>query len=130
MYTTSKNSIRFLLFRLDPIDKKLYVKYQVIGPNQVAVPTHFFKIMIGQQKDGQLDVYSYLMPNEPIDNATPLEQFLVAPELIEQNAGFLITTDKIQKNKIRAINKPWIDFKLEEPSYKKSLPPPSAKPAA
>ena len=115
----------FSFRRLDPLDNKLYVKYQVIGTNQVAVPTHFFKVLIGQQQDGQLDIYSYLMPNEPIDNATPLDHFLVAPELIEQNAGFLITTEKIPKEKIRAINQPWIDFKLDAPR-RKSLPAPSS----
>jgi endonuclease G len=115
------------------VDNKLYVKYQVIGPNQVAVPTHFFKVIIGQQNNGELDIYSYLMPNEPIDNATPLDQFLVAPELIEQNVGFLITTEKIHKEKIRAINQPWIDFKLESPPpsrRQKSLSAPSSTPAA
>lgn len=106
------------------------MKYQVIGPNQVAVPTHFFKVIIGQDKTGALDIYSYLMPNEPIDNATPLEQFLVAPELIEQNAGFLITTEKVSKERIRKINQPWIDFNLElpPPSQRKSLPTPSPPP--
>ena len=119
--------------RLDPVDNKLYVKYQVIGSNQVAVPTHFFKVIIGQQHNGQLDIYSYLMPNEPIDNATPLEEFLVAPELIEQNAGFLITTEKIHKDKIRTINQPWIDSKLDSlPSSppQKSLPKLSSTPPA
>jgi hypothetical protein len=73
------------------------------------------------------------MPNEPIDNSTPLDEFLVAPELIEQNAGFLITTEKVSKDRIRAINQPWIDFKLESPSSssrQKSLPAPSLTPAA
>lgn len=120
-------------FRLDPTDNKLYVKYQVIGSNQVAVPTHFFKVIIGQQNNGELDIYSYLMPNKPIDNATPLDQFLVAPELIEQNAGFLITTEKVSKDRVRAINEPWIDFTLESPASprRKSLPPPpSSTPSA
>lgn len=118
------------LNRLDPVDKKLYVKYQVIGPNQVAVPTHFFKVMIGQQKDGQLDILSYMMPNAPIDNATPLEEFLVPTELIEQNAGFLITSGKLPKEKIRSINKPSIEFKLRPPSQQNSLsPPPSRSPS-
>lgn len=27
-------------------DGKLYVRYQVIGPNHVAVPTHFFKVSL------------------------------------------------------------------------------------
>jgi hypothetical protein len=74
------------------------------------------------------------MPNEPIDNSTPLDQFLVAPELIEQNAGFLIITEKVHKDKIRTINQPWIDFKLESPPHsprQKSLPPPpSSTPSA
>ena len=93
----------------------------------MAVPTHFFKVMIGQQKDGQLDIYSYLMPNAPIDNATPLNEFLVATELIEQNAGFLITTGKISKEKIRSINQPWIDFQLDTPRPKALPPPPPSK---
>ena len=113
-----------LPFRRDPVDQKLYVKYQVIGNSQVAVPTHFFKVIIGQQDDGQLDLYSYLMPNEQIDNGTPLENFLVPTELIEQNAGFLITTEKMNKEKIRSINKPWIDFQLDS-TRRKSLPEPS-----
>ncbi len=122
----------YFSFRLDPTDNKLYVKYQVIGSNQVAVPTHFFKVIIGQQNNGELDIYSYLMPNEPIDNDTPLDQFLVAPELIEQNAGFLITTEKVSKDRVRAINQPWIDFKPEPPNYprRKSLPEPSSTPSA
>ncbi|CAF1569966.1 unnamed protein product [Adineta steineri] len=119
--------------RLDPVDNKLYVKYQVIGSNQVAVPTHFFKVIIGQRNDGQLDIYSYLMPNEPIDKAIALDEFLVAPEIIEQNAGFLITTDKVHKNQIRAINQPWIDFTLDPPPYskrQKSISAPSSTPSA
>lgn len=93
------------------------------------MPTHFFKVIIGQQKDGQLEIYSYMMPNEPIDNSTPLEKFLVPIELIEQNAGFLITTDKIEKNKIQTVNKPRIDFQLDPPQ-RKSLPEPSRPPTA
>ena len=29
-------------------DGKMYVKYQVIGQNNVAVPTHFFKVIVGE----------------------------------------------------------------------------------
>ncbi|CAF1448980.1 unnamed protein product, partial [Adineta steineri] len=57
----------------------------------------------------------------------------VAPEIIEQNAGFLITTDKVHKNQIRAINQPWIDFTLDPPPYskrQKSISAPSSTPSA
>ena len=30
------------------MDDKNYVKYQVIGTNNVAVPTHFFKVLVGE----------------------------------------------------------------------------------
>lgn len=105
----------------------------MIGTNQVAVPTHFFKVIIAQGASGQLDIYSYLLPNEPIEKSLSLDEFLVAPELIEQNAGFLITTDKVHKDQVRAINEPWIDFKYDLParsSQQRSLPPPTSTPSA
>lgn len=29
-------------------DGKLYVRYQVVGQNHVAVPTHFFKVTLSE----------------------------------------------------------------------------------
>ena len=37
-------------------DGKNYVKYQVIGSNNVAVPTHFFKILVGETADLTLEL--------------------------------------------------------------------------
>jgi endonuclease G len=31
---------------------KKYVKYEVIGPNDVAVPTHFFKVILMEKANG------------------------------------------------------------------------------
>lgn len=59
-------------------DGKWYVKYQVIGVNQVAVPTHFFKIVVMETKNGEFHLESYIMPNEPIDDNIPLQKFLVS----------------------------------------------------
>ncbi|CAF0875822.1 unnamed protein product [Didymodactylos carnosus] len=106
-------------------DGKLYMKYEMIGANQVAVPTHFFKIIIGRTKDSHIDVLSYMLPNAPIDNDVPLETFLVPVDVLERNAGFLIT-NKFSKQDLRYINQPLpIDFKLFPPGQRRnSLPSP------
>ncbi|XP_056275134.1 endonuclease G, mitochondrial [Pseudoliparis swirei] len=69
-------------------DGKLYVRYQVLGQNHVAVPTHFFKVLILEQVDGRgVELRSYVLPNEPIDEKVPLDHFLVPIETIERASG-------------------------------------------
>ncbi|KAL7392582.1 hypothetical protein ABVT39_026627 [Epinephelus coioides] len=69
-------------------DGKLYVRYQVLGRNHVAVPTHFFKVVILEQMDGRgVELRSYVLPNEPVDEKVPLERFLVPIETIERASG-------------------------------------------
>lgn len=58
-------------------DGKTYVKYQVIGANSVAVPTHFYKVVVGETTDGRYELESYVMPNQKIDDETPLNLFQV-----------------------------------------------------
>lgn len=84
-------------------DGKLYVKYEVIGDKNVAVPTHFFKIIVGETVDRKLEMESYVMPNQVIPNDTPLESFKVPPESIERAAGLLFF-DGINRKSLRAIN--------------------------
>ncbi|XP_022700480.1 endonuclease G, mitochondrial-like [Varroa jacobsoni] len=71
-------------------DGKLYVHYQVIGANHVAVPTHFFKVVVGETDNGEMDMEAYVMPNEVIDDTTPLEAFMVPLDTIERASGLLI----------------------------------------
>lgn len=59
------------------VDGKMYVKYQVIGPNSVAVPTHFYKIIVIEVQPNVFEMESYVMPNQVIDNETPLKAFQV-----------------------------------------------------
>ncbi|XP_037046159.1 endonuclease G, mitochondrial [Bradysia coprophila] len=84
-------------------DGKTYVKYEVIGANSVAVPTHFYKVVVCETSDNQLEMESYVMPNQKIDNDTPLKAFQVPPESIERHAGLLFF-DKISRQKLRSIN--------------------------
>ncbi|XP_067377830.1 endonuclease G, mitochondrial [Channa argus] len=79
-------------------DGKLYVRYQVIGQNHIAVPTHFFKVLILEQVDGMgVELRSYVLPNEPVDEKVPLERFLVPIEIIERASGLLFVPNIMKR---------------------------------
>lgn len=70
-------------------DGKRYVKYQVIGPNDVAVPTHFFKMIMLEDWYGRREMKAYVMPNQEIAANTPLENFKTSIEKVERAAGMI-----------------------------------------
>ncbi|MBN3297602.1 NUCG Endonuclease, partial [Amia calva] len=85
-------------------DGKMYVKYQVLGKNHVAVPTHFFKVVILENRRGEVELRPYLMPNAPVSEKMPLESFLVPIESIERASGLLFVPNIMKKtNSLRAI---------------------------
>lgn len=63
--------------KVDAQDGKSYIKYQVIGSNNVAVPTHFFKVLVGELDNQQLEMEAYVLPNEVIPDNVPLAAFQV-----------------------------------------------------
>lgn len=71
----------------DP-DGKKYVRYQVIGENNVAVPTHYFKVIHGK-KAFSVETQAYIIPNQPIENDPPLKTFSVSLEKVEKAAGVI-----------------------------------------
>lgn len=84
-------------------DGKNYVKYQVIGQNNVAVPTHFFKIVVMENETRDLELDAFVLPNEEIPDSTPLDNFRVPPESVERAAGLLFF-DRINRDKLVKIN--------------------------
>jgi len=68
---------------------KKYVKYQVIGKNNVAVPTHFFKVIMRETTTGSMKSEAYLLPNRQIAKETPLSQFQTTVQDIEKVSGLL-----------------------------------------
>lgn len=70
-------------------DGKRCVKYRVIGANNVAVATHFFKLIFSA-KEGEL-TEAYIMPNEKIDLDQSLESFRVTLEKVERVAGIVFS---------------------------------------
>ncbi|KAL1455711.1 hypothetical protein WDU94_009785 [Cyamophila willieti] len=89
-------------FRKNPNGKK-YVNYEVIGDNNVAVPTHFFKIIVAETDKGQLVMENYVMPNAAISDSTPLTSFMVPLDSIQRAAGFLFF-EKLDKSKLLSVN--------------------------
>ncbi|KAK1598616.1 DNA/RNA non-specific endonuclease [Colletotrichum navitas] len=93
--TTRYPSVRIVtgplyLPKRDPVDGKWYTKYEVIGnPPNVAVPTHFYKVIFAEdgKAGGNVAIGAFVMPNAPIPNDKPLSDFEMPLEAVERAAG-------------------------------------------
>ncbi|KAI1331247.1 hypothetical protein F5Y16DRAFT_360993 [Xylariaceae sp. FL0255] len=99
--TTKYPSVRIVtgplyLPKRDPADNKWYVKYEVIGnPPNVAVPTHFYKVIFAEEdtpipgapSTGKVAIGAFVLPNAPIPNEKPLADFEVPVEAVERASG-------------------------------------------
>ena len=63
-------------------------------PNLVSVPTHFFKVVLGEcgpegggDAAPEVAIAAFVMPNAPIDPETPLTAFAVPLEPLEAVSG-------------------------------------------
>ena len=89
---------------------KKFIKYQVIGNNNVAVPTHFFKVIAVQRNDNDLlDVKSFVFENSNdkkfVEGNQNLNEYLVPCDVIERATGLLITKN-LKRGLINSVNKP------------------------
>ncbi|KAI8987825.1 hypothetical protein BDF20DRAFT_904734 [Mycotypha africana] len=82
-------------------DGKFYVKYQVIGnPPNVAVPTHFYKVILTHHQ-GRYSVGAFVLPNARISDATPITAFQVPLDAVERGTGLtFFKQSPVDKNKI------------------------------
>ncbi|KAL9131388.1 MAG: hypothetical protein Q9217_000656 [Psora testacea] len=74
----------------DPDDGKWRVSYEVIGsPPNVAVPTHFYKVIFAEdgKTGGNVSLGAFVLPNAPISNDKPLRDFEVPVDAIERASG-------------------------------------------
>ena len=76
----------------NPASKAKYVmNHELIGdpPGLVAVPTHFFKVVLAEMEGGQRRLLAaFVLPNAPIPATVPLRRFLVPIDSLERVAGF------------------------------------------
>lgn len=71
-------------------DGKWRVSYEVIGsPPNVAVPTHFYKVLYGEdgRLGGNVAIAAFVLPNAEISNSKPLREFEVPLEIVERASG-------------------------------------------
>ncbi|XP_046543209.1 nuclease EXOG, mitochondrial-like isoform X2 [Haliotis rubra] len=83
-------------------DGKLYVNYEVIGKNQVAVPTHLFKVIVAENDDSDKKyVGAFVVPNKPI-SSHKLQDFEVSVDYLERKTGvkYLPKLDKSRQSSL------------------------------
>ncbi|KAI4722024.1 hypothetical protein E4T48_01675 [Aureobasidium sp. EXF-10727] len=71
-------------------DGKWRVSYEVIGnPPNVAVPTHFYKVIFAEdgKVGGSVSLGAFVLPNAKIANDKPLQDFEVPLEAVERASG-------------------------------------------
>lgn len=58
----------------------------------------FLQVLILEQADGRgVELRSYVLPNEPVDEKVPLERFLVPIETIERASGLLFVPNILRR---------------------------------
>lgn len=70
----------FLCFFLNP---------QVIGANNVAVPTHLYKVILAEDDSKQSVLGAFVIPNEPVSFENKLHDFQVSLEVLAQYSGLV-----------------------------------------
>ncbi|XP_069954880.1 nuclease EXOG, mitochondrial isoform X3 [Cherax quadricarinatus] len=65
---------------------KKIVTYEVIGENEVAVPTHLYKVIVAHNGDN-IVTGSFVVPNKPIDYSHHLKEFQVTMDYLERKVG-------------------------------------------
>jgi endonuclease G, mitochondrial len=81
-----------------PKDGSDVVVYRVIGENQVAVPTHIYKVILVLKKNDVFENYAMIIPNEAIDESKPFSDFACSIEKVEKKAGLIFFKDVNQKH--------------------------------
>ncbi|KAJ3501754.1 hypothetical protein NLJ89_g9196 [Agrocybe chaxingu] len=85
-------------------DGKWRVTHEVIGsPPNVAVPTHFAKVVLTTKPSGpstpgilELATGAFVLPNAIIPDTAPLESFVVPVDAVERAAGLNFFSDQVK----------------------------------
>ncbi|NGX33200.1 MAG: hypothetical protein K1060chlam4_01261, partial [Candidatus Anoxychlamydiales bacterium] len=74
-----------------PLEKnnKRFIKYPLIGENDIAVPSHFFKITRFKNDNGSFETISYILPNQKIEKSKALNDFISELKTIEKASGLI-----------------------------------------
>jgi len=67
-------------------DTDRVMSFKLLGPHHVAVPTHFFKIVLSKDAEGTLHVIAFLLPNQKLPTKD-LPKFITTIRDIEEKTG-------------------------------------------
>ncbi|CAL1536557.1 unnamed protein product [Lymnaea stagnalis] len=84
------------LFLPSDNDGKVQMKFDVLGEGEVSVPSHFFKVIIIETHDGNLELESYMMPNAKPEEGeeVKLDDYLTPLCQIEHASGLIFFPEK------------------------------------
>lgn len=87
----------FHLSQKDKQSGEYTVSYPVLGtpPDAVAVPTHFFKVILGKKPNGKFTITGFILPNRAIPENKDLRDFIAPVDVIEKYSGLLFF-DKVR----------------------------------
>jgi len=77
------------LFLSHFVQNKKMVTFQVIGDNNVAVPSHLFKIILVENHGRPIAAGAFVVPNAPIADDKVLTDYQVSLSQIENMTGFM-----------------------------------------
>lgn len=101
------------LFLPKKLDNKYYVTYEMIGnPPNIAVPTHFFKVILAVSEENKFNLQGFVLPNKEIDKNTQLKEFIVNIEIIEKSSG-LSFYDKLGEKRYKENQQICLNIKCE-----------------
>jgi endonuclease G, mitochondrial len=69
------------------------VRYKVIGRDEVAVPTHFYKIVFGKDEKGEWRAVAFVVENRPYDKSVKFEDVIKSIDWIEARTGITFMPD-------------------------------------
>jgi hypothetical protein len=83
------------------VNEVCFCIFQVIGENNVAVPTHLFKVILATESTTNgACMAAFEVPNEPITHEKNLVDFQVPLQKLEKDSGFTFF-EKIEKPKTK-----------------------------
>lgn len=77
----------------DPTKADGFIPYQEIGPDRVAVPTHFYKIVVSKSQAGVWDAIAFVMENHGYPAPFNFSQFIRSIDWIEEHTGINFMPD-------------------------------------
>lgn len=82
-----------------------------IGPHKVAVPTHFFKVILCERQDGSRQMYAFVLANSAVALPGPLKEYLTSVDEVEALSGldFFSGMEDEEEDRLEAMVAPtWV----------------------